>query len=94
MFNTNGTIKELTDSDSCLKRLVDVSERFPGLYSAIIFWKSPLSNRIEERHIYADIDYECRLWLERMTEFYRKSGIAYAAYINGGLYDSGGQLWN
>ena len=94
MFNLNGTIKELTDAESCLKRLVDVSERLPGLYSAIVFWRSPLSDMIEERHIYADIEYECRFWLERMTEFYHNSGIPFAAYLNGGLNDSEGNLWS
>lgn len=94
MFNLNGTIKELTDADSCLKRLVDVSERFPGVYSAIVFFKSPWSNIIEERHIYADVDYESKLWLQRMIEFYHNSGIAFAAYANGALEQSEGNLWS
>ena len=54
-----------------------------GLYTAIIILLSPVSDQIEERHIYADSNMECIHWCETTMEALKAYDIPCISYING-----------
>ena len=56
-----------------------------GLFSSIIYFYSPIINGIEERHIYADSNFECVQWLNEQCKFYREQEIKYHGYNCGAM---------
>lgn len=74
-----------------IKKLEEVSSK--GLHSCIIIYYSPLSEIVEERHIYADSLCEILNWAEGLSETYDNSSIpAYIIYIDNEMRFSKGQL--
>ena len=68
--------------------------RNSGKYTAILFFKSQITNGVEERHIYADNNAEVCLWLEAVISSYKLANISYATYLNGELRDGKGDLFD
>lgn len=54
-----------------------------GLFSSIIYFLSPITGEVEERHIYADDNAECVAWLEENHKFYVDKKIKHYGYSNG-----------
>jgi len=67
-----------------LEVLENVSHK--GLYSVLIFYKSPITNEIEERHMYADANAECIQIAEKWLAEYCNLDIPCIIYLNGGIY--------
>ena len=63
-----------------------------GLQTAVIYFKSPILNAVEERHIYADNIIELRAWLNDTTTLYLKNNICYIAYINNHIEQTNGDI--
>ena len=59
-----------------------------GLFTSKIYFLSPITNEIEERHIYADDNAECVTWLTEHCSFYRERKIKFYGY-NCGVMVSG-----
>ena len=53
------------------------------LFTSIIYFLSPITGEVEERHIYADDNAECVAWLEENHKFYTEKGIKHYGYNNG-----------
>ena len=51
-----------------------------GLFSSIIYFLSPITGEVEERHIYADDNAECVAWLEENHQFYKNKNIKHYGY--------------
>lgn len=57
-----------------------------GLHSAVLVFYSPLSETVEERHIYADNFNEVFEWADNLNNKYMNSSIpAFIIYINNEL---------
>lgn len=57
-----------------------------GLQSAVLVFYSPLSETVEERHIYADSFNELLEWADNLNNKYMNSNIpAFIIYINNEL---------
>lgn len=56
-----------------------------GLFTSIIYFLSPITGEVEERHIYADDNTECVGWLEENHKFYTEMNIKHYGYNNGAL---------
>lgn len=56
-----------------------------GLYSVIVFYKSPITNTVEERHIYADASSEVWMIADTWKEKYTKLGFDFMIYVNNSL---------
>lgn len=54
-----------------------------GLFTSIIYFLSPITGEVEERHIYADDNAECVAWLAEESKFYRENNIKHYGYNNG-----------
>ncbi len=54
-----------------------------GLFTSIIYFLSPITGEVEERHIYADDNAECVAWLEENHKFYTDKKIKHYGYHNG-----------
>lgn len=63
-----------------------------GLQTAIVYFKSPILNGIEERHIYADSITELRAWLYETCDFCDKHNICYISYLNGSIEMTHGDI--
>jgi hypothetical protein len=64
-----------------------------GLNAALVAFRSPITNTLEERHIYADDCYEARLWADDKVDFYLNDAkLDFAVWINRHLIVSQGQL--
>ena len=63
-----------------------------GLQSAIIYFKSPILNAIEERHIYADGITELNVWLYETCAFYKEQNICFMSYINDSIQVTNGDI--
>ena len=57
-----------------------------GLLTGLIFYVSPLTGEIEERHIYADSQLEVEFWAGRMMDTY--ADAPYMIYVNRHLYQT------
>lgn len=55
------------------------------LFSSIIYFLSPVTGEVEERHIYADDNAECVAWLEEQHKFYTDKKIKHYAYNCGAM---------
>lgn len=54
-----------------------------SLFTAIIYFLSPITGEVEERHMYADDNAECVSWLQETCNFYRSKNIKHYGYNNG-----------
>ena len=64
-----------------------------GLQSAVLVFYSPLSETVEERHIYADSFNEVSEWADSLNNKYMNSSIpAFIIYINNELRYQKNQL--
>ena len=54
-----------------------------GLFTSIIYFLSPITGEVEERHIYSDDNAECVAWLEENHKFYTDKKIKHYGYNNG-----------
>ena len=61
--------------------------------NACIFYFSPVSNGVEERHIYADSYAEVSQWADERTREYNGLNFDFGTYINGGLQFANGYIW-
>ena len=61
--------------------------------NALIFYYSPVSESVEERHIYADSYAEVSQWADERTREYNGLNFDFAVYINGGLQFANGYIW-
>ena len=57
-----------------------------GLYAGMIIFRSPIDNKIEQRHIYADANFEIVEWLDAKVDFYLNKDIPFVCYLNNSLY--------
>ena len=53
-----------------------------GLFTAIIYFLSPITGEVEERHMYADDNAECLQWLNEQHVFYQDKNIKHYGYNN------------
>lgn len=53
-----------------------------GAHTAVIFFYSPVSEFIEERHMWASDANECNAWLNQCTAAYTELNFNYAAYLD------------
>ena len=63
-----------------------------GLQTAVIYFKSPILNTIEERHIYADDITELNMWLCETCAFYKENNICFISYINNSIQITNGGI--
>lgn len=63
-----------------------------GLQTAIVYFKSPILNAIEERHIYADDITELNVWLRETCAFYKEHNICFISYINDSIQVTNGDI--
>ena len=71
-----------------LKTLKEVQEHKKSveskvLFSSIIYFLSPITGEVEERHIYADDNAECIAWLEENSKLYKEKKIKHYGYNDG-----------
>ena len=67
-----------------IAKLEEINSR--GLQSAVLVFYSPLSETVEERHIYADNFNEVFEWADSLNNKYMNSSIpAFIIYINNEL---------
>lgn len=67
-----------------IAKLEDINSK--GLQSAVLVFYSPLSETVEERHIYADNFNEVFEWADSLNNKYMNSSIpAFIIYINNEL---------
>lgn len=74
------------------KELVDILNKVfgKGLHAAMIVFRSPLDDKLQERHIYADEYFEANLWAKNMEDQYRRLGVDFGVWVNNHLVaDSG-----
>ena len=57
------------------------------------FFRSPLTDEVEERHIFADVEWEGRIWVDIVTKIYKENNIPYAVYMKGEHVDGQGNLF-
>jgi hypothetical protein len=55
-------------------------------FAGMLVFRSPLDNRLDERHIYADTNFEVCNWLDYVIDFYEKNNIPFVAYLNNTIY--------
>lgn len=60
------------------------------LQFAVIYFISPITNKVEERHIYADDIVELYAWSRDLAEFYTSLTVDFIGYINDTLEYSNG----
>ena len=53
-----------------------------GLQAAMIVFRSPLTNSLEERHIYADSCMEVMVWATAEEKYYREKDIPFGIWVN------------
>lgn len=77
-----------------IKEIQDHKDRITskGLQTAIIYFKSPILNAIEERHIYADDVTELNVWLRETCDFYKEKNICFISYINDSIQAVNGDI--
>lgn len=61
--------------------------------NALIFYYSPVSEIVEERHIYADDYAEIHKWANERAKEYCELNFDFALYVNGGLQFASGYIW-
>lgn len=61
---------------------------------AAVFFKGPLTREVECRTIYSDERNEVLIWLEKVTDFYKKADIPFSAYVNNDFWESKLELFN
>ena len=54
-----------------------------SLFSSVLYFLSPITGEVEERHMYADDNAECIAWLEETCLFYKNKNIKHYGYNNG-----------
>lgn len=54
-------------------------------HSAIIFFRDPITDTVEERHMWASSIMELEIWLNYTLPNYKAHDISYVAYIDGGI---------
>lgn len=57
-----------------------------GLYAGMVVFRSPVTGRLDERHIYADSNGEVILWLDQCEKFYVDHDIPFITYLNNHIY--------
>jgi hypothetical protein len=72
---TLSTIKEVQEHKNSIES--------KGLFTSIIYFLSPITGEVEERHVYADDNAECVAWLEENHKFYTDKKIKHYGYNNG-----------
>ena len=83
------------DRQECKNLLNDLQKIKLNYY--IIFFRSPLTDEVEETHIFTDDKtpmYVGKEWLQQKIDFYKKHRINFAGYINGQMIDAEGFLFN
>ena len=60
--------------------------KYVGDNCAIIFFRSPISDAVDRRVIWAENYAESVMWLNAEIEKYKEWNIPYLAYICGGLF--------
>ncbi len=53
-----------------------------NLQFAVIYFISPITNKVEERHIYADDIVELYTWSRDLAEFYTSLTVDFIVYVN------------
>lgn len=66
------------------KQIIDLMERIfnKGLHAALVVWRSPVDNKLEERHIYADEYAEIDKWIEDTRQYYTLIGVKFCIWVN------------
>lgn len=77
----------------CREYLNTLAEDYP-LNNAVIFFKSPVTNVIEVRHVFAESTNECLIWAQQRLEEYTQLNIPFAIYRNGLLFETQGELFD
>ena len=62
-------------------------------FSFVVFFRSPLTDEVEERHIFSDVEWEGRIWVDVVTKIYKENNIPYAVYVRGEHVDGQGNLF-
>lgn len=72
--------------EECIKMLDKFHNQYHMLHWAIIFFFSPIANRLESRHILSENYTEVLYWLEDLEKQYRVKEIPFISYIDYGLH--------
>jgi len=59
-----------------------------GLFSAIVFYYSPITEAVEERHIYADDNCECIIWADARLQKFKEYNMPCIVYVNNSVHQS------
>ena len=86
------TINNIEDLKSMLESF-NVRGYSIGAHTATIFFYSPVTECIEERHMWSMDLMECILWLETVEAKYSKLGFSCRAYLDMDIHFEGGNLF-
>ena len=53
-----------------------------GLHAAVIVFRSSLTDKLEERHIYADDFMEIDLWVTEISKHYSSLNVPFVIWVN------------
>lgn len=56
-----------------------------GLYTVVVFFRSPITDKVEERHMYADANAEVWAVADTWKATYDKLGFNYIIYVNNSI---------
>lgn len=77
------------------KQIVELMDNIfsKGLNAALVVYRSPITDTLEERHIYADDYREVLMWAEEKNELYLNDyKLDFAIWINNSIRFSHGEL--
>lgn len=77
--------------EECIKLIEQYKQR-PG-FCFLIFFRSPVTDMVERRVIWADDYAEGIQWLQDKMLFYKEKDIPFAAYAAGGFVDCEGYIF-
>ena len=86
------TINNIEDFKSRLESF-NVRGYSIGAHTAIIFFYSPVTECIEERHMWSMDPNECTLWLETVETTYSDLEFSYRSYLNYDIHSEKGNLF-
>lgn len=61
---------------------------------AAIFFQNPLTGEVKCRTLYSDERNEVLIWVEKITDFYKKNNVLFYAYVNNYLWEAKLELFN
>lgn len=59
-----------------------------GLFAAMIVFRSPITGKLDERHVYADSNFEVVEWADKNSKFYLENDIPFISYVNNSIRET------